>query len=80
MAFEHLVQPRESFTCAGKENYPTRRTIQTVSYAQEDFSGFIVLLFDVRLDGLRKRCVAGFIALHDLVAGLVDGYNMVIFV
>jgi hypothetical protein len=51
-----------------------------MGYAQEDFSGFIVLLFDVRLNGLRKRCVAGFIALHDLVAGLVDGDDMIVFV
>ena len=80
MALEHGIEPRKRFGGAGKEDYPACRTIQPVRHTQKDLARLVVLGFDIRLDGFRQRCIAGFIALHDLVAGLVDGYNMIVFV
>jgi hypothetical protein len=48
--------------------------------AEEHLAGLIVPLLDIGLDGLGERRIARLIALDDLVAGLVDGYDMVVFV
>ena len=47
---------------------------------KEDLAGLVVLLLDVRLDGLGEGRVARLVALHNLAARLVDGYDMIIFV
>ena len=80
MAFEHIVQTRKSFGRTGKEHHSARRTVQAVCHAQKYLSGFVILLFDICLNGLRERYIAGLVALHNLVASLIDGYNMVVFV
>lgn len=49
-------------------------------HAQENLTGLMVFVLDIRLDGLAQRRVTRLIALHDLVAGLVDGYDMIVFV
>ena len=48
--------------------------------AEEHLAGLLVPLLDIGLDGLGERRIARLIALDDLVAGLVDGYDMVVFV
>ena len=80
MGFEHLVEARERLASTGKEYYSTRRPVQTVRYPQKDLAGLVVLGLDVGFDGLAQRRVTRLITLHNFVAGLVDGNNMVVFV
>ena len=80
VTLEHLIQTRERFARTGKKYYSTRRTIEPMGHTQEHLSGLVVLSLYVRLHRLAQRGVTGLIALHDLVAGLVNGNNMVIFV
>ena len=47
---------------------------------QEHLTGFVVLFLYVRLDGLTQRRVTRLITLHNLVTGLVNRNNMVVFV
>ena len=77
---EHLVQPHQRLARPGKEHYPARRPVQPVRHAQKDLAGLVILRLDIRLHRLAQRRVSGLIALHNLVAGLVDGNNMVVFV
>ena len=44
------------------------------------FPVFVVLSFYIRLDDFAQRRIACFIALHDLIAGLIYSYNMIVFV
>ena len=80
VTFEHLVKTGEGFAGSGKEYYSTRWAIQTMGNTEKDLTGLVVLVLDVGLDDLAQRCVARLIALHDLVAGLINGNNMVVFV
>ena len=80
MTLEHLVQTSQCFARSGEEHYPARRAIQTVRDTQEHLTGLVVFDLDIRLDGFAQRRVSGLIALHDLVAGLIDGDNMIVLV
>ena len=80
MCLEHSVEPRQSLACSGKEHYPARRSVQTMRHTEKDLAGLVVLLLDIGLDHFTQRRVARLVALHNLIAGLVDGNNMVVLV
>ena len=80
VALEHRVKTCQRFASSCKEYYSTRWPIETMGYAKKDLARLVVFLLDIRLDDFRKRSVACLVALHDFVASLVDGNNMIIFV
>jgi len=80
VGFEHLIEAREGFGSTGKEHHPTRRTIEPMRDTEEDFTGFVVLGLDVLLHRFAQRRIPRLVSLHDLVAGLIDSDNMVVFV
>ena len=80
VGFEHLVETREGFGGTGKEDYSTRRSIESMGYTEKDRAGLVVLDLDIFLNDLRKGCIAGLVALHDLVAGFINRNDMTIFV
>ena len=80
VTLEHGIKTGKGFGGTGKEHYSTRRSIQTMGHAKEHLTGLVILVLYIRLHRLAQRRVARLIALHNLVAGLVDGNNMIIFV
>ncbi len=80
MRLKHRVKTCQRFASSCKEDYSTRWPIETMGYAKKDLARLVVFLLDIRLDDFRKRSVACLVALHDFVASLVDGNNMIIFV
>src|SRR5574344_1954388 len=77
--FEHFVEAGQSLAGAGKKNYSTGRTVETMGYSQKNFSRFIVFLFDVGFNRIAKRAIAGFVALHNFRAGFVYRNYMIVF-
>ena len=77
---EHLIEACERLAGPCEKHYSARRAVQTMRHAEKHLARLVVLDFDIRLDGLAQRCVARLVALHDLVAGLIDSNDMVVFV
>ena len=64
----------------GENHDPAHRTIQTVRDTDKDVTGLAILLLQPCLQHLRERLIARLVALHDLTAGLIYRYNMIILV
>ena len=77
---EHIVQAAESLTGLGKNHKPTYRSIQSVSYTYKHITGFIILLFQILFNSLRKRCVSSLITLNNFRGGFIYYYYMIVFV
>lgn len=77
---EHVVEPCQRLTGAREKHNPARGAVETMRDAKEDLAELVVLFLDVCLDGLGEGRVARLVALHNLAARLVDGYDMIIFV
>ena len=77
---KHLVQAREGLARLGENHDPAHRTIQTVRDTDKDIPGLAILLLQPYLQHLRERLIARLVALHDLTAGLIYRYNMIILV
>lgn len=77
---EHVVEPCQRLTGAREKHNPARGAVETMRDAKEDLAWLVVLLLDICLDGLGEGRVARLVALHNLAARLVDGYDMIIFV
>ena len=77
---KHLVQARKGLARLGENHDPAHRTIQTVRDTDKDIPGLAILLLQPYLQHLRERLIARLVALHDLTAGLIYRYNMIILV
>jgi hypothetical protein len=77
---EHLVEARQGLAGLGKEDNARRRAVQAVGHADKDVAGLVVAFLDEALKRLAERFVAALVALNDFVAGLGDGYDVIIFV
>ena len=77
---EHVIQTCERFARSGKEHYSTRRTVEPMRHAQEHLAGLVVFILDIGFHRLTQRRITRLIPLHDLIAGLIDSNNMIIFV
>ena len=51
-----------------------------MGYAEDYIARLVVFLLDIRLDKLRKRLVAGLVALNDFTAFLINYDNVIVFV
>jgi len=77
---EHLIEAGEGFGSACKKDYSAGGTVKAMRDTQKDFSRLAILLLDIGLHHLRERSIAGLIALYNFVTGLVNRYNMIVFV
>ena len=77
---KHPVETFESFAGLGKKDDPGSGTIQPMGDTQKDIARLGVTLLDKALQRVGQRLVARLVGLHNLVAGLADGDDMVIFV
>jgi hypothetical protein len=51
-----------------------------MSHPEEDVTGFLVALLEESFESFRQRFIARLVALHNLVAVLVDNQQVIIFV
>ena len=77
---EHVVQPRQCFGRAGKDDKARHGTVKAMHHPEEHIARFVVLRLDIFLHRLRERTVAGLVALHDLTTLFIDDDDMIIFV
>ena len=77
---KHLVHPSEGLAGLGKHHQTAHGAVEAVDNAQKHVAGLVVLGFQVVLNHLRQRTVAGFVALHYLSTLLVHHYKVVVFV
>ena len=77
---KHPVKALECLAGLGKKNYTGSGTIQPMGDAEENVAGLSVTLFDKALQRIGQWFVARLVGLHNLMAGLADGDDVVVFV
>ena len=74
------IQAGQSLAGTRKKYDTTNGAIQTMDNTKEDVTRLLVTSLQVVLHDIRERRVARLVALHNLAAGLVDYYDVVVFV
>ena len=77
---EHAIEPFERLAGLGEKDHPSSGAVQSVSDTQKDIARLGIALLDQALQRFRQWFVARLITLHNLVAGLTDGDDVVVFV
>ena len=77
---KHTVESFERLASLSEKDHPSGGAVQSVSDTQKDIARLGIALLDQALQRLRQWFVARLVTLHNLVAGLADSDDVVVFV